>query len=79
MLIRTAREDDAADPLGLLKQLDRETRFMMYEPGERTITGWELEDLLRDVLAGANGMVLVAEDDDRMIGFLEQSPAAVEA
>ena len=76
MLIRTAREDAAADLLGLLKQLDRETRFMMYEPDERTITVWELEDLLRDVLAGANGTVLVAEDDDRMIGFLEATGGA---
>ena len=76
MLIRTAREDDAADLLRLLKQLDRETRFMMYEPGERTTTVREQEDLLRGVLASGNGTVLVAEEDGRMVGFLEATGGA---
>jgi hypothetical protein len=36
MLSRTAREGDAEGVLELLLRLDEETRFMMYEPGERS-------------------------------------------
>ncbi len=73
MLVRTARESDAEVLLGLLKQLDEETRFMMYEPGERTTTVREQQALLREALASPNGTVLLAEEDGRPVGFLEAS------
>ena len=73
MVIRTATESDAEALLWLLKRLDEETRFMMYEPGERTTTAREQQELLRDVLASTNGTVLLAEEVGRTVGFLEAS------
>ena len=46
--IRTARPYDAAALLDLKRQLDEETAFMMYEPGERDSS---VRDLARE-LAG---------------------------
>ena len=44
---------------------------MMYEPGERTTTVREQQELLRSALAGGNGTVLLAEEGGRPAGFLE--------
>ena len=76
MLVRTARESDAEALLRLLKRLDDETRFMMYEPGERTTTVREQEELLWSILASTNGAVLLAEEDGKLVGFLEATGGA---
>ena len=74
MLIRTATRGDAEALLRLLGRLDDETRFMMYEPGERTATVQEQRGLLESILAG--GTVLLAEEGGRPVGFLEASRGA---
>ena len=69
--IRTARPYDAAALLDLKRQLDEETAFMMYEPGERDSS---VRDLARE-LAGAgrspNSVVLLAELGDQLAGYVE--------
>ena len=71
MLIRTAQENDAGGVLELLLRLDEQTRFMMYEPGERP-TSVELQaKTLRTLLASGNSTFLVAEEDGLPVGFLE--------
>lgn len=65
MLIRAVQEGDAEALLWLLKRLDDETRFMMYEPGERVTTVREQEESLRTILSGGNGTVLLAEEAGR--------------
>ena len=69
--IRTARPYDAAALLDLKHQLDEETAFMMYEPGERDSS---VRDLARELAATArspNSVVLVAELGDQLAGYLE--------
>ncbi|MDQ4126620.1 MAG: GNAT family N-acetyltransferase [Actinomycetota bacterium] len=76
MSIRTSRESDAEALLRLLKRLDDETHFMMYEPGERTTTVREQQQLLRDILASTSGTILLAEVDGLPVGFLEATGGA---
>ncbi len=76
MVVRTAGESDAEALLWLLTRLDEETRFMMYEPGERATTVREQRALLRDILASTNTTVLLAEEDGRPVGFLEATGGA---
>lgn len=45
--IRTIRENDAEDFLFLLKKLDEETAFMLFEPGERLTTVEEQREIIR--------------------------------
>src|SRR5579859_2941533 len=69
--IRPARPYDAAALLELKRQLDRETAFMMYEPGERDSTVQDLAAELADMGRSANSVVLLAERADQVIGYVQ--------
>ena len=71
MLIRTAKETDAEGVLELLLRLDEETRFMMYEPGERPTSVGRQAKTLKALLASDNSTFLLAEEGGRPVGFLE--------
>ncbi len=73
MLIRTIREDDAERFLNLCKQLDTETEFMLLEPGERTTTLEEQRTQIDLLLRYENHTILVAEQDNQLVGYLEAS------
>jgi hypothetical protein len=61
MLIRMARESDTEGSLRLLRRLDHETRFMMYEPEERMTTVEAHRKSLRDILTTGNSTVPLAK------------------
>lgn len=70
VLIREIREEDAENHLALCYKLDEETKFMLYEPGERN-TPLELHrDFVQSVMASANSTILLAEDGDQLVGYL---------
>ena len=69
--IRTARPYDAAALLDLKRQLDEETAFMMYEPGERDSSVRDLAPELAATARSPNSVVLLAELDDQLVGYLE--------
>jgi RimJ/RimL family protein N-acetyltransferase len=73
MIIRTIREDDGEQFLSLCKQLDMETQFMLLEPGERTTTLVEQQAQIDILLKQENQTILVAEQDNRLVGYLEAS------
>ena len=73
MVIRTIREDDAEQFLNLCKQLDRETQFMLLEPGERKTTLEEQRTQINLLLRKENHTILVAEQNNQLIGYLEAS------
>lgn len=68
--LRTIREEDAQQFLRLCRQLDEETHFMMFEPGERTTTLAQQRERFRRVLAQANQTILVAEDAGQLVGYI---------
>jgi RimJ/RimL family protein N-acetyltransferase len=69
--IRTARPYDAAALLELKRQLDSETAFMMYEPGERDSSVHDLARDLAMVARSPNSVVLLAELGDQLAGYAE--------
>lgn len=69
MPVRKIEREDAEQFLGMLKQLDNETKFMLYEPGERTTTVEEAEANI-DEADKSGSLILVAEVDGRIVGFL---------
>ena len=71
MIIRTIREADAPAFLELCMRLDDETRFMLLEPGERTLTPRQQADVLRAILAHENSTLLLAEHDRQLVGYIE--------
>lgn len=68
--IRTAIPDDAAAFLALRQQVDDETRFMMFEPGERQTTIEQERERLINVAKADNKQTFLAEDDGQLIGWL---------
>ena len=71
MMIRPARAEDAEAYLGLASALDRETTFMMMEPGERTASVLDQRKRLQAVLATDNQMTFVAENEaGELVGLL---------
>jgi RimJ/RimL family protein N-acetyltransferase len=69
--IRNARPYDAAALLDLKRQLDEETAFMMYEPGERDSSVRDLARELAGIARSPNSVVLLAELGDQLAGYLE--------
>ncbi len=70
MLIREIVETDAAAYLKLARQIDDETRFMMFEPGERQTTVEQQTQWLREMRATGNQTMFVVEDAGQLVGYL---------
>jgi RimJ/RimL family protein N-acetyltransferase len=68
--IRQIRVEDAEAFLALCNQLDRETPFMMLEPGERDYTVEEQAERIRRLLEKGNSRLLVADVGDRLVGYV---------
>lgn len=68
--IREIRVDDTERFLKLCLQLDQETKFMLYEPGERTTTAEEQRERIQSILSEVGSTILVAEDQGQLVGYL---------
>jgi RimJ/RimL family protein N-acetyltransferase len=68
--IRDIQSDDAEAFLALSNQLDEETSFMLYEPGERKDTVEQQRKKLEHIVVAENKTFLVAEEKDELIGFI---------
>jgi RimJ/RimL family protein N-acetyltransferase len=69
-MIRPIEERDAAGFVALNRALDQETKFMLFEPGERTATEDEQRGRINQLLTSKTQVVLVAEVDDQIVGFI---------
>jgi RimJ/RimL family protein N-acetyltransferase len=69
MIIRKINDGDSAGFLNMLVKLDSETKNMMYEPGERNTSIEEMKVSIADMYA-SNSLVLIAEEEGKIIGFL---------
>ncbi len=66
---RTLSIDEAKQFWGLMNQLDYETKYMLYEPGERVKNLPAIESLIRDSVEGKD-FLLVANTDNKLIGYI---------
>lgn len=69
MIIREAEMKDAEQFLKMLKQLDTETKFMLYDPGERKTT---IDDIKKKIENSreTNSLILAAEQNGTITGYL---------
>lgn len=70
MVIRPITEADAEACLDLARAIDAESRFMMYEPGERQTTVEQQVERIRAIHASDNKLMLVAEHEGQLAGYL---------
>src|SRR5260370_3272880 len=74
--IRPATVADASELLDVKITLDHETPFMMLEPGERNRDIEALAKPLRERGELSNSGVLVAEEEGRLVGYVEATGGA---
>lgn len=70
MNIREITEADAEAFLKLACQIDDETRFMMFEPGERQTTVEQHAAWTRKLKAIDNQTMFVVEQEGQLVGYL---------
>lgn len=70
MIIREIRTDDSINFITLIKDVESNADFMLMEDGERNTTPEQQEKLLRRFETQINSTVLVAEDNDKLVGYL---------
>lgn len=70
MLIREIEVDDAEAFLRLNHQLDRETEFMLLEPGERKTSLESQSRQIERIRASYNKTIFVAEKEGELIGYI---------
>jgi RimJ/RimL family protein N-acetyltransferase len=69
--VRVAGPKDAAALLRLKQRLDTETAFMLLEPDERDSSVQALADELDAITRSENSVVIAAEADGQLIGYVE--------
>ncbi|ANC19077.1 GNAT family N-acetyltransferase [Bacillus cereus] len=69
-MIREIEIEDASSFLQLSKQLDEETKFMLYEPGERKTTAEQQEKMIHRFIENEYATIFVAVEDERIVGFI---------
>ena len=69
MEIRNIRIEDAENYLDMLLNLDKETKFMMFEPGERPTDINALKNAIKKSI-NDNNLFLVVTYKENIVGFL---------
>jgi len=69
MIYRKAEVKDAENFLEMTLALDQETKFMIFEPNERSKDINRLKDKIQQTIQ-ANDLLLVAEINHKIVGFL---------
>ena len=69
MEIRKIQMEDANNYLDMLLNLDNETKFMMFEPGERPTDINIIKNIIEKSINGDN-LILIAIDEENIVGFL---------
>ena len=68
--IREIEVSDAERFLTLSNKLDGETKFMMFEQGERLTTLEEQRDIIKQVILKSNDIIFVADDNGDLVGYI---------
>ena len=69
-VIREIKIEDSEEYLRLCKILDEETKFRPYDPGERNFSDEEQKHKIADVLNSTNSIILVAEENGELVGYI---------
>ena len=69
-VIREIKIDDVEGYIELRKELDKQTKFLLMEPGERNVRFSEIKKQIKTLLSCENQTIFVIEDNSAIVGFL---------
>lgn len=70
MGIREIMVSDAEDLVNLIKQVEKESEFMLMEAGERQVTAEQQRNRIESMKNSENSTIFVAEKDNNLVGYL---------
>ncbi|MCT4584463.1 MAG: GNAT family N-acetyltransferase [Peptostreptococcaceae bacterium] len=70
MIIRKIKTEDANNFLNMALQLDKETKDMMLEEGERKTTSKQMKEGIEKTI-NSGSVIFIIEDKDKIVGFLK--------
>ena len=76
MNYRKLSKTDAESFWEMMNQLDYETKYMLYEPGERTKNIAKIESIIQNSKEGEN-FLLIAEADNKIVGYISAEKGAL--
>ncbi|MEH7299791.1 GNAT family N-acetyltransferase [Neobacillus drentensis] len=70
MFVREVKESDAENLVALIKQVEKESDFMLMEPGERQITPAQQQQRIHSIQKSENSTIFVAENEEQLVGYM---------
>ncbi|GAB1759907.1 GNAT family N-acetyltransferase [Priestia aryabhattai] len=70
MKIRELELHDAANFVDLLKQIEEESKFMLFESGERKLSTDQQEKNIEIFKQQPNSTIIVAEESEMLVGYI---------
>ncbi|TCT20039.1 acetyltransferase (GNAT) family protein [Melghiribacillus thermohalophilus] len=70
MNIRHVCEQDDQMLADLILRIEKESDFMLYEGGERSLDARGINQKIKTVQSQENSTIIVAEDDSKLIGYV---------
>lgn len=72
IIYRSLQINETQKLWNMMNELDNETEFMMYEPGEREIKAKDIHPLIDEVKKTIKGddFLLIAESDSEIVGYI---------
>lgn len=70
MLLREVNREDAEGLVRLIKQVESESQYMLFEAGERNIEPEQQIKRIEAMKKEGNSTIFVAEENDKLIGYL---------
>lgn len=70
MLVREITTADAQEFLKLTQQVEKTSEYMLWEAGERKVSLDQQRKMIERIGTDGNSTILVAEEENRLIGFL---------
>ena len=70
MIIREIKLNDAECLVNLIKQVESQSQYMLFESGERTIGTEQQEKRIEAMRKEGNSTIFVAEENDELVGYL---------
>lgn len=69
MNVRSAKASDASELVGVMKDA-QESGFMLFDPGERTLTAEQFEQYIEATNQKQNSAVFVANEEEQILGYI---------
>ncbi|WP_156857842.1 GNAT family N-acetyltransferase [Oceanobacillus sp. AG] len=70
MIIRKASTTDAKKLANLIKEVEKNSKYMLWESGEREVQAESQLEMIESIQASENSTIFVAEKEQDLVGYL---------